>query len=272
MLANPIRLNRVTLTPEKCLQLLESKFNNRPLNDLHVKRLAQQIKDGLWIFNGDTIKVSDEGEVLDGQHRLWACIEAKAPIETVVVHGVRREAFATIDTLRRARTPADMVALLGATRYRTILGTALSWLIRWEQGTLPEYRSPHNRVENSDVEAAFKKHPNMAAAVVKCMPLRRLCNPAVLACIYYNAANRNDVIAEMFVASIENPASLNVTHPFYQFRVHLGAYTGARTRDPVRTFALAIKSLNAVAANKPVRVLKWKDQGANAEPFPQLKI
>ncbi len=35
-----------------------------------VKLKARQIMLGCWKFNGDVIKISADGDVLDGQHRL----------------------------------------------------------------------------------------------------------------------------------------------------------------------------------------------------------
>lgn len=70
----------LTVTPEMAAKLLEHNKWNRPLNDLHVHRIKNQILKGKWQFNGDTIKVSADGDVLDGQHRLWAVIsQGKQP-------------------------------------------------------------------------------------------------------------------------------------------------------------------------------------------------
>ena len=183
-------LKRIRLTPEVATALLEHNQLNRPLRDHHVKRLAAQIVAGKWKFNGDTIKVAETGDVLDGQHRLWAVIEAKRPVETIVVYGIARDAFATIDTLRAVRTGADVLALNGASRYRHIISAALAWLIRWQRGSIDRFRDPANRVENSDIEAAFTAHPSMAVAVERVdeaprdrqsvdsrLPLLRHCQP-----------------------------------------------------------------------------------------------
>ena len=87
----------ILLTPEEATRLLEHNTLNRPLNDTHVKRIATQIIEGKWRFIGDTIKISDDDAVLDGQHRLWAVVESKISVETILVKGIKREAFATID-------------------------------------------------------------------------------------------------------------------------------------------------------------------------------
>src|SRR5882724_1512617 len=110
-------LKKVLLTPEEAVRMLEYNHLNRPLNDQHVKRIAAQIIDGKWEFNGDTIKFSEDGDILDGQHRLWAVVEAKMAVETVIVRGIQKKAFATIDTLRKPRGGADILALNGATKH-----------------------------------------------------------------------------------------------------------------------------------------------------------
>ncbi len=94
----------ITLTPEMAMSLLEANQNNRPLNHQHVDRIANQITKGKWKFNGDTIKLATNRDVLDGQHRLWAVVEAKQPIETAIIYDIEPEAFATIDTLRKPRS------------------------------------------------------------------------------------------------------------------------------------------------------------------------
>src|SRR4051794_37109554 len=95
---------RVLVTPEMAMRLLDANKLNRPLTSGHAERIAQQIIQGKWRFNGDTIKISEDGDVLDGQHRLFAIIEAKIAVETIIVYGIKRDAFATIDTIRKTRS------------------------------------------------------------------------------------------------------------------------------------------------------------------------
>jgi len=140
----PDEIERVKITPKMAMDLLEHNTLNRPLSDGHVKRLAQQIIDGKWKYNGDTIKVSKDGAILDGQHRLWAVIEAKRPIETVIIRGIARDAFATIDTTRRLRSGGDVLALNGVTTYRTQAATADPALrLRRSRTEAPIFESSH---------------------------------------------------------------------------------------------------------------------------------
>jgi len=259
------------MTPERAMQLLEHNRKNRPLSDQHVHRIARQIIEDKWRFNGDTIKVSNTGDVLDGQHRLWACIEAKKPIETIVVRGIEPNAFATIDTLRKMRNGADVLALGGATRYRTQMSQALSWLLRWQRGVLTEFKAPQNRIENSDIEEAFASHPGIINAVERTMQLRGLANASVMAFLFYIFTGRNPEIADRMMATLEDPAGIGINDPFFRLRAYFTA-DSYRRKDSLMTIALAFKAANAANENKKVLSLSWRVQGNSPEQFPILEI
>lgn len=261
----------ITLTPERAAELLEHNSLNRPMSDLHMQRIAKQIVEGKWRFNGDTIKIADTGDVLDGQHRLWAIIEAKKPVETIIVYGISREAFATIDTLRKPRSGGDVIALAGQRRHRTVIAGALQWLLRWQRNVLEEYKAPQHRIENSDVEAAFEAHPAIVRAVERASSSRSIANPSVLGFVYYIAANRNEPLAERMMQTFEAPESAGINDPFFRLRAYFLSDHHKR-KDPIISIALAIKALNAAAEGKKVQVLNWKNQGQKIEDFPALKI
>lgn len=264
-------LKIITITPEKAMQLLERNNINRPLNDQHVKRIARQITDGKWRFNGDTIKIATTNDVLDGQHRLWAIIEAKTPVDTIIVEGIEREAFATIDTLRKPRSFADIVALNGTSRHRNYIASALTWLIRWQSGVIETYKAPENRVENSDIETAFAQNPGIVRAVEECHKARGIGSTAIIAFLYYVIFNRNEKLAERMIDTLADPAGIGVNDPFFRFRAYLAA-DHRRPKDALTTIALGIKAANAAYENKKIQTLSWKSQGKSPEAFPTLDI
>lgn len=268
MLNKPLAI--VTLSPEMAAELLEHNQLNRPLNQQHVNRIARQITGEKWKFNGDTIKIAKTGDVLDGQHRLWAVIEAKKPIETVVVRGIERDAFATIDTIRKTRSASDTLALAGATRYRNIAGEALKWLLRWQRNILEDYRAPQNRIENSDVEAAFQKHPQIIRAAERAARLRGLGTPSIIAFVYYALAG-NEVLAERMMNTLEDPSGVGVTDPFFRLRAYFTADHHKR-KEPLVTIALCFKAANAASTGQRIQVLNWKSQGRTVEAFPKLNV
>lgn len=271
MQPKPHDLERLMISPELATTLLEHNRLNRPLNDQHVQRIARQIIDDKWRFNGDTIKIAEGGDVLDGQHRLWAVIEAKKPIETILVRGVAKEAFSTIDTLRKPRSGSDVLALNGATRYRNYASSALQWLLRWQLKCLEDYRAPHNRIENAQIEQAFANNPGIVRAVERAAVLRSLANPAIMGFFYYVLTNRNSELAERLMVTLENPAGVGVTDPFFRLRAYFLA-DHHKQKLPLVTIALSIKAANAADKGTKINVLSWKNQGKNPEAFPTLDV
>ncbi len=80
---------KVVMTPEVAREILAR--NKVPLKNpspRFVARLAKAITEGRWAFNGDVIRLTDDGTgLIDGHHRLLACIEAGKPIETLLAFG-----------------------------------------------------------------------------------------------------------------------------------------------------------------------------------------
>lgn len=261
---------RVTITPDMAVEILELNKINRPLRQETVNRIARQIAAGKWRYNGETIKITHTLDVLDGQHRLWAIIEAKRAVETLVAFGIDREAFETIDTLRANRTLGDTIALEGQLQYRNYVGQALAWLIRYERGTVEKFRAPSNRIENADVKEAFRANPNIVHAVQQGVKVRKLVNASLVAVFYYVLANQNTALADQMIEILRDPSKTKVANPFYLLRHYL---VNERThKDPVKVLALMVKAANAAYAGKELTALEWRPQGKNPERFPILAV
>ena len=70
-----------TITPEWAKSILETKNpRNRPLSETFVSRLARDIKCGAFVTTHQGIAFDEAGDLLDGQHRLAACVLADMPI------------------------------------------------------------------------------------------------------------------------------------------------------------------------------------------------
>ena len=255
------------LTPEMARELLEGNSLNRPISDGHVNRLAAQIAAGKWRFNGDTIKISSDLRVLDGQHRCWAVIESNTAVETIIVRDIEPDAFATIDTLRKTRSGADILSLCGAERHRRHIAQALVWLIHWQRG-IQQFKEPSHRVENADIEEAYGLHKEaITFAVEKASKLRKVGNVPLLAFLYYIISNRDGAIAERMMETLYDPSRRSAVDPFYQLRRYFGSDT---VKQPLTTIALTIKAANAAKRGKSIENLQWKTVGRGAEKFPEL--
>ena len=118
-----------TISPEVTAALLEANRHNRHMRPPRVIQLADVMRRGEWVLNGETIKIATDGTLLDGQHRLQAVVDSGVTIETYVMRGMPPEVQDTVDTGRRRRL-ADVLAIEGHTDSHA-LGASLSMLHRF---------------------------------------------------------------------------------------------------------------------------------------------
>ena len=159
-----------TITPADAARWLKCNHVNRPVRRRHVEFLAREIRDGHWLMNGQGIVISDNEEVLDGQHRLHAIIVAGVAIKTLVIYGIEKNAFKTIDT-GAVRTGSDALSLWFPDQKKMItksVGAAVPWCYRLELGFL----GTRDKISNTDTVAYVSGHPSMwrCAEVLEGLP------------------------------------------------------------------------------------------------------
>src|SRR4051812_37258312 len=81
----------VWITPKDAARMLAGMESNRLKSPPHIAKLARDMKGGNWKVNGETIKLDHREKVIDGQHRLLACIQAGVSFQTWVISGVPNE-------------------------------------------------------------------------------------------------------------------------------------------------------------------------------------
>lgn len=86
--------------------------NQRRVIRVLVDRYADDMTEGRWVENGDTIRFNELGELVDGQHRLHAIKKSGCPQNFVVVRGLDAGAIYTIDT-GKPRTAACLLSMKG---------------------------------------------------------------------------------------------------------------------------------------------------------------
>ncbi len=80
-----VKCVHVELTKAFAQYLLDHNRNNRKMSAVRVNMLKRDIAAGKWVLNGQSIVVTEGGDLLDGQHRLTAYLEAGAPEKCVAL-------------------------------------------------------------------------------------------------------------------------------------------------------------------------------------------
>ncbi len=120
----------VTITPDMAEKMIaNTDIRNRKVSKKHVDKIAKAIKAGEWVVNGQSIVQDAVGNVLDGNHRLHACVQAGMPIVTIVVRGIEDYvmAQATMDDGVKKRSLQDFLEMRNE-ELTIHLATALTWL------------------------------------------------------------------------------------------------------------------------------------------------
>lgn len=102
----------VTMSVKRAQELLANNKNNRRVSQQLVSRYQRDMEEGRWKLNGAAILVADTGRLLDGQHRLLACVRAKQPFQTFIIEGLPEDIMDTIDAGRK-RSGGDVLGLRG---------------------------------------------------------------------------------------------------------------------------------------------------------------
>lgn len=107
-----MKIDTVEITPELAKTLLDRNKNNRQLSKVRVEAITRDILDGNWVFDGSPIRVSADGELLDGQHRLAAVHRAGVSVVSLLIMGLDRDTSITMDS-GKSRTLADQLKMQG---------------------------------------------------------------------------------------------------------------------------------------------------------------
>jgi hypothetical protein len=116
---NKIGIYIKSISPEYAERLLATNhINQRKLKSHVVDSYVRAMKSGLWTSgNGESIKFSDSGELLDGQHRLSAIIKSGKTVNMLVMTGIKEKNINCIDN-GATRNLGDVLRVTGNVKYK----------------------------------------------------------------------------------------------------------------------------------------------------------
>ena len=113
-----------TITPKIAEAWINSNKSNRKLRDGIVEKYADDMKHGRWTNCPEPISFYDDGDLADGQHRLFAIIESDTEQTFPIARGLRRQdglnlntglTRTLVDNARISKTDTDLSKALIAT-------------------------------------------------------------------------------------------------------------------------------------------------------------
>jgi len=269
-----VKFETRVITPDDAMKLLERNQLNRKLSTHLVTKYSEAMRTNQWVFDAAPIRIDDKGNLLDGQHRLWAVIESDRPQEFLVVEGLQGDTMAVMDTGKN-RTFADILGM----HHRdltsvTNIAAATTAIHRWESGARGVALRPNRGNMGTNIVLLDFFEKNREGIIEARLVARRIRDNvggteqplAVLAWIFYSS-DADD--ATFFFDRLVDGVGLEAGSPILAFRQWILRSNSQMLRPEMDLFvALGIKAWNAYRSGTPVQMLVWKRGGAKPEPFP----
>lgn len=136
----------IKVTPYLAANYLKHNSQNRKESSRNLLFLIQQMKNDLFLENGESIVFDKNMKLTDGQHRLLAIIKSGKSYNIPVVKGVDIKSMATYDTGKN-RSSGDVLSLNGykqSTKLSALIKTIYKYV---DKGSKTAITSTTNRTE-----------------------------------------------------------------------------------------------------------------------------
>lgn len=264
-----VRLEKIT--PDRARALLDANTRNRTVKQGSMEKMANEIRQGTWNLNGETIKVASDGSLNDGQHRLLAVIKANTAIETLVVYGVTPQSQDTVDVGAK-RTSGDVLGMhgiLNATTSSAIIRRAVAY----NRNNVAAGNSSLDPT-NQQILRFYERQPQeVQAACHVARSAQRALNvsAAVAGAAAFLFAKVDAKLSDRLMLQLATGADMEPDSPVLVLRNALirdSIQAGGRRADGDVIFAWFIKTWNAVYTARALRQVRW---ARGIEAFPAIE-
>jgi hypothetical protein len=266
----------ITITPQMAKRLLDKNKGNRGTRETAIARYAADMANQNWVVNGTAIAVSSDNVLLDGQNRLYACIRAGVPFDTLYVTGLNGGARETID-IGVPRTLVDALGWHGIEAPKASAQT-LAYLFRYDKMLELGMRQlvTTGRSSRHEVIAYIDANPEIITSAKFAEELRRRV-PAAVGIIGATHAllsrHYSPDTADSFYLEVADPSGDEESSPFLLREWLLDHQTLMARKPATVIFAMNVKAARFYAQGVAVRRLAWKRTGQRkGEEFPRIDL
>lgn len=207
------------LTPALAEMLKAINPDNRNIRQTVVDRYVADIREGNWKLTGESVKVSKEGLLNDGQHRCTAVIRAGRSITTIFTFGLDRQSRLVVDQ-GAVRTTGDYLGMAGVADGNHVAAVAtLIW--QYERFGLVSHNS-HFRPTKTQIQEVAVCNPGIVASI-RAVPAKYslLASKSILAFCHFEFAKSDKEAANAFLEKLVKGTGLDENDPIYLARSRL---------------------------------------------------
>lgn len=256
------------VTPELAETWLSRNPNNRNLRSQVIASYARDMAAGSWVLNGETVKIATSGQLLDGQHRLNAVVEASVTVPMIVVRDIPAEVMPTVDAGAK-RTYADALRIQGEEN-TAVLAAVTRRAILWDRG----YRARPGAMTPTATELTVFLETNRrlrgSAAVANKLASRTLLPASIIGLCHWLFSDLDPDDASWFLARLADGDGLAADDPVSALRNRIVKMrVGGGRVNETEALALVILAWNARRAGETRSKLQLPRGGLTSENFPE---
>ena len=257
-----IKTEIVSISPEYASQLLQRNTHNRCLNINRAKKISSAILRGEWQLNGDAIRLSKSGVLLDGQHRLKAIEIAEIEVQSVMITGLDDDVFNTIDTNARPRSASDILHLNGSVNAVNLASAAKLYFSWCFSNKTSIYLRNDKSPTPTQIFDVVQQNPGLSEWVRKSRLAQKMCAPSVTAFCFYVFSLHDQTKADQFFDLLVTGAGLSQNDPALRLREFLFETKASRTTFGQHVLAAYIfKAFKMYLLGAEVKMLRVRTGG-----------
>lgn len=253
------KIAREFISPGRAQELLATiaAGGNRHRSQAWVARLADMLKNEKFLEAGDTIRISWEGKLLDGQHRLAAIVDSGVGAWMIVVYDLDPKTQDVMD--RNKRRSISDVLYIHEYNQPALRAAAVKWVIAIEEQKLVQASKAKDsaRLEREvlplspdEALAAMEKYPKLgesfrAGSLFKRSVVRY--PPSLAVGVHYLMSRRGgQEIADFFFEPLADGTGLEKGDPVWALREQILNQAKVSRKPPTLAYASwTIRAWNA---------------------------
>jgi hypothetical protein len=150
------------ITPRLAEEMLKKNTMNRSIKPIKLLDYIRQMECNLWKEEtGESIKIANDGTIIDGQHRLMAIIKSGTSLNFLLITGLEKDVFTVIDS-GATRTAGDVFQIAGVNNSRNISAGIRRYLLLKTGNTQFNGTS---RISSSEALALYNARPKFWQSV-----------------------------------------------------------------------------------------------------------
>lgn len=273
---------KTVITPELAAEMMkrnvDDDYRNRPLSAALVRRYARMMENDEWHVTGEAIIFSSDGVLLNGQHRLTACLESGHAFTSWVIYGIDRQSFKFMDQGRK-RTAGDIFSIEEVPN-AALMAAATVWYLqitRHNGMNLPG-AGTEGHVEAAELLNIYYMHSGLQESAwvghLVASEGESLAAPSMAVALHYLFAQKSRRDADDFMrkvitgVGIETAASAENKIRKWLLKDNLNV--GGRTSTSFRA-AYLTQAWNARRSGRSVGTFRWRDASSPTAPFPAIR-